>query len=63
VNDALKVLEATVNSFNAEYVGISINATCTAPISSIIAKKVKELNDDIICIAEGHHATFRRGSI
>jgi len=59
VNDALKVLEATVNSFNAEYVGISINATCTAPISSIVAKKVKELNDDIICIAGGHHATFR----
>jgi len=58
IREVLVLLKNTVKMFKPEYVGVSITATCTAPVSSTIAKIIKEIDNEIVCIAGGHHATF-----
>jgi hypothetical protein len=45
-----------VKMFKPDYICVSITATCTDLISSTIVKIVKEIGNEIICIAGGHRA-------
>ncbi len=56
--DLLNYLKNVVKSFRPEYVGVSIIATSTAPTAYSIAKEVKNIDESIVTIAGGHHATF-----
>lgn len=57
-SNLLNYLKNVIESFKPEYIGVSIIATSTAPTAYRIAKEVKDIDESIVTIAGGHHATF-----